>query len=667
VQQDDQSPEIENPPRERPRWARWLPSWRAVVGISAFAIFSVIATLCAIYATVRIPPTDQDALAQAAIITYADGSVLARLGDRNRENVKLEQVPGPVRLAVLAAEDHSFYSNGGVEPKSIARAFLSNVRGGSQGGSTISQQYVKNVYDQRERSLKRKFNEVFLAVKINRQMDKDAILERYLNTIYLGRRAFGIQSAAQAYFHRDVDQLTVSQGAFLAGIINAPALADPRAGATQRQRAERRWAVVLDAMVKEGWLDARTRQGLTFPETVPPARDGAMKGQTGYLVSMAEAEVERKLAITEEQFRSGGYKIVTTFDRELIAAEIAAVKKSLPKDKPKRLQIGLAAVDPSTGAVRAIYGGSDFLKRQQNTATQDNVEVAGTFSTFTLLAALNDGVSLNSVYNGGTPMKIGGELIHNYQARQYGYVNLFEATEQSVNTVFAQLNQQVGGDRTRETAYAAGIPKKADVGVGVSNALGSDGLPALDLAGAYATLAAEGMRRTPYVVQSVTRTGTGQVALEMDASSTKGKRAFPASAVADTSFALEQVVRTGTGSYAARLRRPVAAQTGTSASSRSAWFVGYTPQLATAVSMYQLSRDGKDIQRMKGFGEFKSVFGGGYPARIWTRFMTEALSGRPVAAFPPPLLGGRQFKGDPAGQLVYGASRPDRLPGPATR
>jgi membrane peptidoglycan carboxypeptidase len=642
-----------------PRRRRWWRSWRLLAGLFLFAVLALVATFGAIYATVRIPPTDQDALVQAAVITYADGEVLARLGDRNREDVKLKQVPEPVRLAVLAAEDHTFYSNGGVEPTSIARAVLSNVRGGSQGGSTISQQYVKNVYNQREHSAKRKFTEVFLAIKINRKMSKDAILERYLNTIYLGRNAFGIQSAAQAYFRRDVEQLTVAQGAFLAGIINAPALADPRDGPAQRARAERRWAVVLDAMVKEGWLTADARRQLTFPVTIKPVRDGVLKGQTGYLVSMVEAEVERKLGISEERFRSEGYKIVTTFDKDLIAAELAAVKKSLPKDRPKRLQIGLAAVDPRTGAVRAIYGGSNFLKRQQNTATQDKIEVAGTFSTFTLLAALSAGVDLGQIYNGSTPQRIGNTEVHNYRAKQYGFVNLLQTTEQSVNTAFAQLNAQIGGDSTRKAAYRAGIPRSAELDGKVSNVLGAVGLPALDLAAAYATLGAEGMRRAPFVVQSVTRTTTGQTLLSMDGVSARGERAFPAGVVADATYALEQVVTNGTGSYAARLKRPVAAQTGTSASSRSAWFVGYTPQLATAVSMYQLSRNGKEIERMKGFGRYRSIFGGGYPAHIWTSFMAKALAGQPVALFPGPSLGGRL----PAGSRSY-LALPGKVPVP---
>jgi membrane peptidoglycan carboxypeptidase len=349
---------------------------------------------------------------------------------------------------------------------------------------------------------------------------------------------------------------------------------------------------------------------------------------------MAEAEVKRKLGLTEEEIKRGGYRIVTTFDKSAIDAGIAAVQQELPKRKPKHLQIGLTAIDPKTGAVRAIYGGSDFLKRQRNAATQDRVEAAGTFSTFTLLAALKVGVPLAAPLDGGTPQKIGGQEIRNYRAKQYGEISLLDATVLSVNTAFAQLNERIGAERTQAAAFAAGIPKSPEVDASVTNVLGTASLRPIDLAGAYATIAAEGVKRTPFVVQSVTRIDSGVELFRMDSSRTKGKQVLDPQAAANTSLALQFAVLKGTAAYAAQLRRPVAGQTGTSASSRSAWFVGYTPQLATAVSMYQLSPDGKDVVRMEGFGKFKSIFGGGYPTRIWTNFMAEALSGQPVQNLP---------------------------------
>jgi membrane peptidoglycan carboxypeptidase len=362
---------------------------------------------------------------------------------------------------------------------------------------------------------------------------------------------------------------------------------------------------------------------------------------------MAEAEIKRKLGLTEDQMVSGGYKIVTTFSKALIADGVAAVKQSLPKDRPKRLQIGMASIDPRTGAVRAIYGGSDYLKRQQNAATQDSAEAGSTFKAFALLAALNDGVSLKNAYSSATPMKIKGYRVENFGHEQFGYIDLIKATEESVNTVYVQLNAQIGPNRTRAAAYAAGIPKSAHVSDTLSNVLGPANPHPIDLASAYATIAAQGIRRTPFVVRSVTEVSTGRVLLGPKSRDTKGVRVFPADVTADVSYALQHVVTGGTGTYAQRLNRPVAAKTGTSQNSRSAWFVGFTPQLATAVAMYQPSASGRSNVAMKGFGEFSTIFGGGYPCRVWTNYMQAALAGKPITPFPEPVWGGEVTQAKP--------------------
>ena len=259
-----------------PRWGRqgltrWLPSWKLIAGLTGLGMLGMMAAVFAAYSATTLPTPAALANAQTTVIYFSDGKTpIGQLASQNRQSVPLARVPKHVQDAVLAAEDHTFWTNSGVDPMSIGRAVWSNLRGNSlQGGSTISQQYVKNVYDQRDRSIKRKAKEIFLAVKINRKLSKDQILEQYLNTIYLGRGAYGFQAAAHAYFGQstDVNELTVSQGAFLAGIINAPSAADPRVPA-EKERAVRRWGVVLDAMVAENWLDPKTRASLTFPATV---------------------------------------------------------------------------------------------------------------------------------------------------------------------------------------------------------------------------------------------------------------------------------------------------------------------------------------------------------------------------------------------------------------
>lgn len=629
---------IDYPRRARTGWTRWLPSWKLVSAIIGTGFILVIILIAYAYSATSIPPPDQSVQAQTTIIYYSNGDELGRLATQNRQNVQLAQVPLQVRQAVLAAEDRTFYTNSGVDPTSIVRAVWSNVRGNSlQGGSTISQQYVKNVYNQRDRTFKRKFKEVFLAVKVNRQVDKDQILERYLNTIYLGRGAYGIQAASQAYFNKDVSKLNVSQGAFLAGIINAPSLADPRGGAEEKARAERRWGVVLDAMVRENWLDPAARQSQKFPATIVPRKAASLKGQNGYLMTMAQAEAAKNLNISEDQIETGGYKIVTTFDKRLIDAGVTAVKKGLPKKVPKGLQVGMTSIDPKTGAIRAIYGGSDYLKRNRNAATQDTAEAGSTFKPFALIAALEDGVSLKNEYSSATPMKIHKQTVRNFGHESFGYIDLIKATEESVNTVYVQLNDQIGPGKTQAAAWAAGVPKAANVDSNLVNVLGSANPHPVDMASAYATFAAQGIRRQPYSVESVSTVGTGD--LKWKVPDTKGKRVFAADSVADLTFAMQKVVQGGTGAYARQLNRPVAGKTGTSTDSRSAWFVGFTPQLSTAVAMYQVGKGGKTVD-MKGFGAFRSVTGGGYPVQIWTKYMSQALDGKPIVDFPDPSYGG---------------------------
>jgi membrane peptidoglycan carboxypeptidase len=638
---------IDYPRRGRSGWRRWVPSWKLVAGVcTAGLVFLTIAFMVA-YAQITVPAPDARTLAQTTIISYSNGNEIGRFATQNRESVQLAQVPLQVQEAVLAAEDHTFYTNSGVNPTSIIRAALSNLRGNSlQGGSTITQQYVKNVYNQRDRSFQRKAKEVFLALKINRTVSKPDILKRYLNTIYLGRGAYGIQAAAHAWFgpKKDVSKLTVSQGAFLAGIINAPSFSDPHGDSMQKARAIRRWNYVVDSMVKDGWLNASTRATLKFPKTIAPAKESSMAGQNGYLMEMAVQEASQRLGLTPDQIKSGGYKITTTFNPDLINAGVKAVKETLPRSKPKGLQIGMASVDPRSGAVRAIYGGTDWLKRQRNAATEDTAEAGSTFKAFTLLAALKSGVSLNNMYSSATPMKIKGYPVHNFGGEHYGYINLVKATQESVNTVYVQLNAKIGPPKTQAAAYAAGIPQSANVDQNLVNVLGSANPHVIDMAGAYSTIASQGIRRPPYVVQSVSDVGTSKILYDRLPSMDAGKRVFDTSVTADASYAMQQVVKGGTGSYASHLGRPAAGKTGTSTDSRSAWFVGFTPQLTTAVAMYQIGKDKQGRLTnlpLQGFGQFSTITGGTYPVRIWTDFMSIALNGKPIVDFPQPTYGGQ--------------------------
>jgi membrane peptidoglycan carboxypeptidase len=647
---------IDYPRASRTGWTRWFPSWKLIAGLSGFGIVTMMLGIFAAYSATDLPPIDASTQAQTTVIYFSDGKTrLSQLASQDRQNITLKQVPKHVQDAVMAAEDHSFRTNMGVEPSSIARAVLSNLKGNSlQGGSTISQQYVKNVYDQRDRSLKRKAKELFLAVKVNQEFSKDQILEQYLNTIYLGEGAYGIQAASHAYFgpSTDVSELTVSQGAFLAGIINAPSLADDLDDPKEKARAVRRWGVVLDAMVDQKWLDPTERASLKFPQTIDTSASVTLKGQNGYLRDMVVQEAD-KLGYDEDDLRTGGYKITSTFDVNLVKAGVKAINTMLPKQRPKGLSIGMASVDPSTGAVKAIYGGAGGLKYKgasTNNATLATAEAGSTFKAFGLIAALEDGYSLKTEYNSDSPVTVAGQRFRNAaDGESSGYQDLVRGTAQSLNTVYAQLNNDVGPRKAYESALKAGIPENANMEPNqVGNVLGSANPHVIDVASAYATFASGGVRRPTFTIEKISKLGTKDVEYDQK-DAVKEKRVFDADSVADFTFALRQVVESnaGTGTYAQRLNRPVAGKTGTSQDARSAWFTGYTPQLSTSVVMYQLgknkNKDGEYVPGnvpMKGFGQFRSIFGGGYPTMIWTEYMKAALDGEPVKDFPDPVYGG---------------------------
>jgi membrane peptidoglycan carboxypeptidase len=641
---------IDYPRYGRDGWTRWVPSWKLVSAICGVGLLLVLVGVFAAYSAVSLPKEDQAATAQTTIVYYSDGETeLGRLATQNRQNVTLAQVPLSVRQAVLAAEDHTFYSNSGVDPRSVFRAAWSNLRGNSlQGGSTISQQYVKNVYDQRDRSFKRKFKEMFLAVKINREVSKDKILERYLNTIYFGRGSYGIQAASQAYFHKDVGKLTPAQGAYLAGIINAPSLGDPLNGPQSKARAERRWNVVMDAMVTEQWLSPTDRAAAKFPKVLAERKPTSLKGQNGYLMEMVQDEAEEQLHLDKDDLQTGGYKIVTTFNKRLINAGVKAVKDQLPKNSPQGLRVGMVSMDPESGAVRAIYGGTDYFK-QYNQATKDTAQAGSTFKAFALLAALKDGVSLKSYLNGSSPLVIKGEdkPIRNFANEQPGYVNLLTATEESVNTAYVRLNQEIKASKTKQAALDAGIPEDANVQDNLANVLGTADPHTIDMAAAYSTIASGGIYHKPYVISSASEIGSGKEFWKKG--KTSGDRRFSEDVTADATYALQQVVAGphGTGAYVRNLGRPVAGKTGTSSDSMSAWFVGFTPQLTTAVSMHRVKKDGKTPRELGTVGYISNVTGGSYPARIWTDYMKAALEGKPIEDFQPPVYGGEIKNGPP--------------------
>ncbi|MFP5345880.1 MAG: transglycosylase domain-containing protein, partial [Actinomycetes bacterium] len=626
-------------PRAGKRGARrWFPSWRLAAGVVLAGVLALVVLFAVGYALTDIPTPNEARQTETTTVYYADGKTpIGKFAVENREIVSADQIPETMKQAIIAAEDRSFYDNRGVSVSGIIRAFWSNLRGNStQGGSTITQQYVKNYYLQPEQTYERKIREAFLAIKIDQQLSKDEILAGYLNTIYFGRGAYGVQTASQAYFGKNVQDLTPAEAALLAGIVPAPNSWDP---AKNPEKAQARWKYVLDSEVDLGYMDKAARAQQQFPQTIESQTSQVYRGPNGYILADLRAEVLSQTKFTEAELDGGGLQIVTTIDQKAQQAAVDAMNdpSAYPKDRPETLHAALVAIDPRTGGIRAMWGGPDYLQRQRNNATQDIAQAGSTFKPFALVAGLEQGISLRTTFNGNSGLSFPGfdRPVRNYGGSDFGEITLLKATASSVNTVYVGLNERVGAANTVEAAVRAGIPQDTKgLEANPANVLGTASPHPIDMAHAFATFAAYGVNRTPHLIASISRDGR-----EVYTPDTTGKKVFDDAVMRDTTYALEGVVNGGSGSYAQSLDRPAAGKTGTSSDNKSAWFVGYTPQLATAVAMYNVGPNGEVLQmpRLQG----REVTGGSFPVRIWTKFMDPALAGEPVEDFLPPANVGR--------------------------
>ncbi|MBC7291887.1 MAG: transglycosylase domain-containing protein [Actinotalea sp.] len=614
-----------------------MPSWKLVLGLFLLLLAALVGVAAWAYATTDIPEPDEFAQAQTTTVYYADGeTVLGTFGDANREIISGDQIPQHVKDAVVAAEDRTFYENAGISPTGMARALWNNLRGNSrQGGSTITQQYAERFYfGTTVDDYAGKAREAILAVKLDQAQDKDEILENYLNTIFFGRGSYGIERAAQAYFGVPAAELDVSQAALIAGIIPSPNNWDPR---TDPARAEQRWNYVLDGMVVIGSLTQAERDAMVFPETIEYVRDNRLAGPRGYLWDLVRREVIARSPVSEDELETRGYRIVSTIEVPM-QESIEAAATELPEDRPENLRVAMVSLDPADGAIKALYGGPDFVTVSRNAVTQDIAQAGSTFKPFTLVAYLENGGSLRSRYNGDNGLEIEGfpNPVRNFGETDFGDTDLIRATAQSVNTVYAQMNVepgvQEGPAATVDVAVRAGVREDAvDLQPPVpSNVLGTPSVNPIDMAEAYNTFAAQGVHHEPFIVRTMEYLDGGTVYEGGD----QGERVFAEDVMADTTFALQAVVESGSGQPAQEIGRPSAGKTGTSNDNRSAWYVGFTPQLTTAVAMYQVSEDGRSAEPITPFGGYREITGGTVPVRAWTAHMTRALEGTEVIPFP---------------------------------
>ncbi len=624
---------IDYPRAGRTGLRRFWPSWRQWFGVLALGFGVAVAAFSVAYAMIDVPAPNEQATAQATEIYWSDGTtLLASIGEANRTLVPLAEVPLHMQQAILAAEDRGFYDHGGISPRGIARAVINNVRGGDQqGGSTITQQLVKNYYLTQDQTYTRKVREAVLSLKMEQTLSKDQILEDYLNTIYFGRSAYGIQAAARAYYGKDVGDLTVSESAALAAIVRSPGFYNPE---EQADRLEARWNYVLDGMVSEGWLTAEERATQEF---VPPKKRKVSEtyaGTKGYLIQTVKRELA-VLGYDEDTVNRGGLRVVSTFERQAQKATVEAVKAERPTEKD--VHVGVISVNPASGAIVSMYGGPDYLEQPFNDATQATAQAGSTFKPFALAAGLEADIGLRSQWNGAGPQVFKNPpdcepyRVRNYGGASFGTITLLQATEKSVNTVYVPLSIQVGTKKVAELAHRVGIPDEVVIDDCSTVALGTASPTALDMASSYATFAGGGLVHAPFSVLAISST-SGGVLYE---AAPQGRQELTADVVADVDFALQRVVTNGSGFAAQALGRPSAGKTGTTNEGKSAWYVGYTPQLSTAVVLFRPDKDGNPTS-LDGVGGLPTVTGGSFPARIWTATMRGALEGQPVIPFPKP-------------------------------
>ncbi|HET6687380.1 MAG TPA: transglycosylase domain-containing protein [Jiangellaceae bacterium] len=584
-----------------------------------------------------IPEANDFSRSQATIVYWNDGKTeLGRFSAENRESVGIEDIPPHVQQAVIAAEDRSFYENSGFDPVGIVRAAWSSVRGGeiTGGGSGITQQYVKNYYLTQERTLTRKIRELFIAVKIDQQMDKDQILQDYLNTIWFGRGTYGVQTAAKSYFGKPISELTLEEGAALAAILRNPGNYDPTLGEENLQRFTERFQYVLDGMVEKGWLAAATAAAVVPPKILPEQKNNTFGGPNGYLLQQVKKELVAA-GIEPAEIETGGLRVITTFDAKAQAAAITAVTEEAPTENVENLHIGLAAVVPGDGAVVAMYGGADAVNQSFNDAIDATPQAGSTVKPFTLTAAFENDISLKSRFWGNSPLEDPklGKPVNNEGDTDYGrYVDLLYATENSINTAFVDLTLQLGPAKVMDAMVRAGIPDDAP-GLKPDGriTLGTASISSVQMADAYATVAAQGKQVDWYTVQKVTDV-SGAVRHEVEP---EPEQVIEPEVTAEVTYAMTQVVENGTGRAARELGRPAAGKTG-QAEDLGSWFSGFTPQLAASVAYFKTdyAAETPTMLSLDGTGGLDTFAGGQYPARTWTAFMSAALDGAEIMEFP---------------------------------
>lgn len=569
-------------------------------------------------------------VAQATKIYSADGVLLARLYLENRTVVPMSQIATDMADALVAIEDERFWEHNGVDYLGIARAAVKDIVSGSleEGASTITQQYVDNTLlrDERtSRTFEYKAREAFLALELEKRKSKDEILELYLNTIYLGEGAYGVQAASKTYFSKNASELTLGEAATLAGLAQAPSRLNPYSnieGATVRRDLVL-GRMLANQMISQEEYDGAVAAPIALKRTEEPEH-GIY--QAHYFVAHVKKVLQQEFS--EALVFQGGLEVHTTLDTRIqkMAEDAVAAQLGRPTDP----DVALVSIDPRDGAIKAMVGGRDYSTNKFNLATQGRRQPGSSFKTFVLVAALEEGMPPRRYVDSSSPAKIPTTpvwTVSNSEGRGRGMITMDSATRASVNTVFARLiwdlndKDETGAEKVAKLARRMGIA--SDVPAYPSIALGSHNVTPMEMASAYGTLATNGLHFPPSAITRVLD-ASGDTVFDADPA---GSRALePEIAYAATSV-LKGVISGGTASRA-QIGRPAAGKTGTSQNYRDAWFVGYTPQLSTAVwvGYYEKEIPMRSVNGIRGFG-------GTLAAPIWARFMKAALADQPVLDF----------------------------------
>ncbi len=673
-------------------WRHW--TWKKALAVVASAgaamILLVIALVVFFYGKTQVPTeVSESALQQSSTVYFGDGKTIVGTFSTgtNRQLLTSAQIPTVLKNAVIAAEDRHFYTEGGISPTGILRAAYEDLTGGTfQGGSTITQQFVRNYYATigTQQTVSRKIKEIFVAIKLSHEKSKDWILTQYLNTVFLGDNAYGVGAAAQTYFNEPALKLNVAQSAMIAAMINQPGYfsPDPHAGEPYTALVAR-WHYVLTNMVRDGVLTQQQADAQKFPKIVPGQLNDGWTGYRGYIMQAVEAELESTYGYSAPEIYTRGLKIVTTFNQSMMSTlykSVAEQKRQMAADgspMPSYVHIGAVLEQPGTGAILAMYGGPGYGVRhclqvdcEYNMATESSNQVGSSFKPYVLATAVSQGMDVqNSLLNGYSPIWIppdwteADRLALSTQsppANPYGYWEFNEPDENSgrplpvpvaaaisSDPAFEDLTHRVGVQNVLNMARSFGVAPKDMAGLvsmfgphgsdpgSVTMSLGQGDLTVEDQANTFAVLAADGQYATPHVISQITENGA-LVPLKI-----VHRQVLTPAQAADVDYALSfDNVPGGTAYPEAAWNRPVIAKTGTTNQAQSAFFIGSIPQYSLAIGMFTQNQSDHTSETLDYLptlaNQSAGGFGGGWPATIWDAFMTNEFSQLAVQPLPTP-------------------------------